>query len=294
MIIGALEGGGTKMVCAVGNEKGEISERISIPTETPDKTMPAMIRFFQEKKPDALGIAFFGPLDLNRESPSYGSVTTTPKPGWQNYQVVGEFEKALHIPIGFDTDVNGSMLGEATWGAAKNLQNAVYFTIGTGIGAGIMANGKMLHGMLHPEGGHILLSRHPDDRYRGHCPFHPNCLEGLASGPAIEERWGKKAFELSDRTEVWELEAFYIGQALVDVILMLSPQLIILGGGVMHQEQVMPLIRSEVKKQMNGYIVTREMQDLDHYIILPTLKDNQGILGALKLGMNEYSLKTGV
>lgn len=291
MKLGALEAGGTKMVCAIGNEHGEIHERISIPTQTPDLTVPKLIEYFKERSVEALGIGCFGPLDLNRSSETYGYITTTPKLAWANYNIVGAFKEALGVAVGFDTDVNGSALGEATWGITRGLENSMYITIGTGVGAGIISNGKLLHGMLHPEAGHILLSRHPKDTYQGKCPYHKNCLEGLAAGPAIEERWGKKGIDLADRMEVWEMEAFYIGQALVDFIVTLAPQRIILGGGVTHQEHMMPLIRKEVREQLNGYLKTRELEDLDSYIVLPSLNDNQGIMGALKLAMNELEFE---
>ena len=215
MRLGALEAGGTKMVCAIGNENGEIFERISIPTETPEITLPKLIEYFKDKEIEALGIGCFGPIDVNRNSETYGYITTTPKLAWANCDIVGAFKKALNIPVGFDTDVNGSALGEATWGITKGLENSVYITIGTGVGMGIMSNGKLLHGMLHPEAGHILMRKHPEDHYEGKCPYHKTCLEGLAAGPAIEARWGKKGIELADKKEVWELEAYYIGQALV-------------------------------------------------------------------------------
>ncbi|MEG2699594.1 MAG: ROK family protein [Hungatella sp.] len=287
MRIGALEAGGTKMVCAVGDEHGEIFEQISVPTEIPAITIPKLIAYFKEKHIMGLGIGCFGPIDLNRTSKTYGYITTTPKLAWANYDIVGAFRQALGIPVGFDTDVNGSALGEATWGAARGLENSMYITIGTGIGAGIIANGKLLHGMLHPEAGHLLLAKHPLDAYEGTCPYHKTCFEGLAAGPAIEARWGKKAAELSEKKEVWELEAYYIGQAIVDYIVTLSPQRIILGGGVMHQEHLMPLVREEVGRQLAGYIQTRELEDMEHYIVLPSLHDNQGIMGALKLALEE-------
>lgn len=288
MKIGALEAGGTKMVCAIGNEMGEIFEKISIPTETPEITMPKMIEYFRDRKVEALGIGCFGPIDLNRNSDSYGYITTTPKLAWSNYNIVGVLKEALKIPVGFDTDVNASALGESTWGITKDLENSMYITIGTGIGTGIITNGKMLHGMLHPEGGHLLLSKHPNDDFEGICPYHNTCLEGLASGPAIEARWGKKGDELSAHKEVWELEAYYIAQALVNYIMIISPERIVLGGGVMHQEHIMPLIRKEVKRLMSGYIKTKQLEDIENYIVFPSLNDNQGIMGALKLGINEY------
>ena len=286
MLFGALEAGGTKMVCAIGSEEGEILERASIPTRTPDETMPKLAEFFTGKGIAALGIGCFGPIDLNRTSETYGYITTTPKLPWKNYDICGYFRERLHVPVGFDTDVNGSMLGEAAWGCARGLDSAVYITVGTGIGVGIMADGKLLHGMLHPEGGHILMPVRSDDTYEGKCPYHKTCLEGLASGPAIEARWGAPARELADRPEVWDLEAYYLAHALVTYIMVLSPQKIILGGGVMHQTQLMDRIRGYVKDMMAGYLVTRELEDLKSYIVLPSLNDNQGILGALKLGMN--------
>lgn len=291
MRLGALEAGGTKMVCAIGNEHGEIFDRVSIPTETPEITMPKLISYFADKEIEALGIGCFGPIDLNRSSKTYGFITTTPKLAWKNYNITGALKEALRIPVGFDTDVNGSALGEATWGITKGLENSMYITIGTGVGAGVITNGKLLHGMLHPEGGHLLLARHPKDAFEGTCPYHKTCLEGLAAGPAIEARWGKKGFELADRREVWELEAYYIAQALVDYIMILSPQRIVLGGGVMHQEHLLPLIREEVKRQLAGYIDTAELDHMEQYIVLPSLNDNQGIMGALKLGLDEYQLE---
>lgn len=291
MLFGALEAGGTKMVCAIGNENGEILERISIPTETPDITMPRMAEFFKGKGIAALGIACFGPIDLNRSSETYGYITTTPKLPWKNYDICGYFKKELNIPVGFDTDVNGSMLGEATWGCAKGLDTAIYITVGTGIGVGVLAGGNLLHGMLHPEAGHILMPVRSDDTYAGKCPYHGTCLEGMAAGPAIEARWGAPAKELADRPEVWDLEAYYLAHALTSYIMILSPQKIIMGGGVMHQTQLMDKVRAYVKEMINGYLVTKELEDLDNYIVLPSLDDNQGIMGALKLGMMELELQ---
>lgn len=284
MRLGALEAGGTKMVCAIGDESGKIYEQVSIPTETPEVTMPKLISYFEERKIEALGIGCFGPIDPDKKSETYGYITSTPKLAWADYNIVGTMEKSLMIPVGFDTDVNGSVLGEVTFGQAKGKKCVVYVTIGTGVGAGIYIEGKLLHGMLHPEAGHILLFKREDDTYEGKCPYHKTCLEGLAAGPAIQERWGKRAADLKDDERVWDLEAYYIAQALVDYILILSPQMIILGGGVMHQEQLFPKIRSYVKKMMNGYIKTKEMADLDHYIVPASLHDDQGIMGALELG----------
>lgn len=285
MILGALEAGGTKMVCAVGNERGQVQERISIPTVSPEKTMPEMIAFFRERQIEALGIGCFGPINPVKGTKTYGYITSTPKLAWQNYDIVGVFEKALGCPVGFDTDVNASMLGEITFGAAQGLDSCIYVTIGTGVGVGVYVNGGLLHGMMHPEAGHMLLQRHPADAYGGKCPFHGNCLEGLAAGPAIEERWGAKGIDLAQRREVWELEAFYIAQACVNYTLVYAPRRIILGGGVMHQEQLFPMIRQQYQKLMAGYVNTPELENLESYIVPCSLKDNQGIMGCLQLAV---------
>lgn len=283
MRLGALEAGGTKMVCAIGGETGKIFEQVSIPTETPEITVPKLAGYFKEREVDALGIGCFGPIELNRSAPMYGCITSTPKIAWRNYNIVNAFTEALQCPIGFDTDVNSSVLGEVTFGQAKGKSCVIYLTIGTGVGGGIYIEGNLLHGMLHPEMGHVLVQRRDSDAYAGKCPYHKNCLEGLAAGPAIEERWGKKAAFLADKPEVWELEADYIAQALTGYILTLSPQMIILGGGVMHQEQLFPLIRKKVTQMLGGYIQTKELDDMEHYIVPASLNDNQGIMGCLEL-----------
>jgi len=289
MLLGALEAGGTKMVMAIGNEKGEILEQLSIPTELPAVTVKNIIEYFKNKPIEALGIGSFGPVDLSRNSRTYGYITSTPKLAWANYDMLGTIKNELNLPVGFDTDVNASALGEATWGSMKGLNSGIYITIGTGIGVGVYMNGDLLHGMLHPEAGHILLSRHPKDNYEGICPYHTNCFESLASGPSIEKRWHKKAQELKENSEVWELEAFYIAQALVNYILTLSPHKIVLGGGVMHQEQLFPLIRKQVALLLNGYIKTKELDNLNQYIVPASLNDNQGIMGCLQLAILELS-----
>lgn len=282
--LGALEAGGTKMICAIGNENGEIYEQISIPTTTPDETIPKLIDYFRDKEIDALGIACFGPVELDKESEKYGYITTTPKIVWRDCNILGKMQTALDCPVGFDTDVNGSVLGEVTFGQAKGKKCVLYLTIGTGIGGGIYINGELLHGMMHPEAGHVLITKRETDSYVGKCPYHKNCLEGLAAGPAIEERWGKKAYELADYPQVWELEADYIAQALADYVMILSPEMIILGGGVMHQEQLLPMIREKLKNYIGGYIVTKELENMEHYVVSASLHDNQGIVGCLELG----------
>ena len=194
MRLGALEAGGTKMVCAIGDEKGNIFERASFPTLSPEETIDELISFFRHKDIDALGIGSFGPLSLDPKASDYGSITTTPKPGWHNYPLLRTFAEALKIPVGIDTDVNAAALGEAKYGAGQGVDSLVYYTIGTGIGGGVLAEGKLVHGLVHPEMGHMLLRPDPrDPAPRGFCPYHDGCLEGLANGPAIEKRWGISA-----------------------------------------------------------------------------------------------------
>lgn len=295
MRLGALEAGGTKMVLAVGNEKGEIFEQFSMPTRTPIETVPEMIRWFSDKGIEALGIGAFGPVDVKEGSPTYGSILDTPKLAWVNFNLLtalqegmedkdGTFVDGLRVPMKIDTDVNGSCLGEMTFGIARGVDSVLYLTIGTGVGAGIAIEGKLVHGMLHPEAGHMLIEKHPKDKGKCVCPYHENCLEGLAAGPSLEARWGKKGVELVDMEEVWELESHYLAKALVNYILTVSPKMIILGGGVMHQEKLFPLIRKKVKEFLGGYLRTKELEDLDHYIVPNSLNDDQGILGALELG----------
>ncbi len=287
MLIGGIEAGGTKMVCAVGDENGVVKDRTSFPTRQPEETFADMIAYYRNWDIQALGIGCFGPLDLNRQSRTYGYITKTPKPGWGNCDIVGAFKDALGVPVGFDTDVNGAVLGEVTWGAAKGLDSAIYITIGTGVGVGVYVNGGLLHGLVHPEGGHILLIRHPKDTYEGKCPFHKNCVEGLAAGPSIEARWGKKAAELADRDEVWEMEAYYIAQAITDYILSYSPQKIILWGGVMHQEKLFGMVRKEVLNLLNGYVAHETITEhIDQYIVPPALGEDPGLMGAIKLGLD--------
>ena len=286
MLLGAIEAGGTKFVCAIGDENGGLIERVSFPTTTPKETLGKVVNFFKGKDIEALGVGSFGPIDPNINSKNYGYITTTPKPHWGNYDILGELKKYFKLPMGFDTDVNGAALGELKWGAAKNLKSAMYITVGTGIGAGAVVEGNMIHGLLHPEMGHILIRRDPSDQYKGRCPFHLDCLEGLASGPAIEERWGKKAYELPKDHEAWDLEAYYLAQALANYILIISPEKIILGGGVMKQNQLFPKIRKNVKKILNGYISKKEiLEGIDDYIVSPGLEDNAGICGALALAL---------
>lgn len=286
MRIGAIEAGGTKIVCGVGNELGVIEDRVSIPTEQPEQTLEHIIAYFQDKQVEAIGVGTFGPINIDPASPQYGYVTTTPKPGWSGFNFLGALKQHFDVPYGWDTDVNAAALGEAVWGAAKGLDSCVYYTFGTGVGLGIYTEGKLVHGLVHPEGGHVMTRRHPEDQYEGFCPYHGDCLEGVAAGPAIERRWKVKGSELPVEHPAWGMEAYYIAQAVAGTILTLSPKKVILGGGVMKQMQLFPLIRSEVLKQLNGYVnVEAIVTGIDEYIVPPGLGDNAGLCGSLALGL---------
>jgi fructokinase len=283
---GAIEAGGTKFVCAIGTGPGDL-ETVRIPTTTPAATIEAALEFFLRRRTglQAVGIASFGPVDLNPESWTYGYITSTPKAGWGNCDLAGPIRKSLNVPVGFDTDVNGAALGEARWGAARGLSDFLYLTVGTGIGGGAVVGGRVLHGLTHPEMGHI---RVPHDRiadpFEGICPYHKDCLEGLASGPAMEARWGKPAQQLPAEHPAYALGARYLALGLATWVCTLSPQRIILGGGVMQQTRLFAMVRAELLQLLNGYIDAREITDCaDQYVVGPGLGSHSGVLGALAL-----------
>lgn len=286
MMYGAIEAGGTKFVCAISDENFEIKERVSIPTTTPEETLSHVFEFFDQFKLDSIGIGSFGPIDVNKKSATYGYVTTTPKVAWTNFDFLGAVKKRYEIPVGWTTDVNAAALGELKKGAAIGLDSCVYLTVGTGIGGGAVVNGKLLAGYGHPEMGHMLVRLHPDESYGGFCPYHGNCLEGIAAGPAIEGRYGVKGHELADKIEVWQMEAYYLAQALMNYTLILSPERIVLGGGVMKQNQLYTLVREEFKKLMAGYVA---VPPLEEYIVAPGLGDNAGVTGCLLLAADELN-----
>ncbi len=288
-LYGGIEAGGTKFVCAVGSGPDDIRAETRFATTTPTETIRRAIEFFRaqhESTPlTAIGIASFGPVDPDPQSPTFGYITTTPKPNWGQTDMVGPLHQALGLPVGFDTDVNGAALGEYRWGAGQGLDTFVYLTVGTGLGGGGMVNGKLIHGLLHPEMGHMLIPHNWDaDPYAGYCPYHGDCWEGLAAGPAFEGRWGKRAEQLPSNHPAWELEAHYLGLGLVNLICLLSPQRIIMGGGVMSQSKLFPLIRREVHSLLNGYIqAPRLLKEPEQYIVPPQLGNRAGVLGALAL-----------
>ncbi len=284
MLIGALEAGGTKMVCATGDETGKIFERESFPTLTPGETLPVLTEWFRARGVEALGIGAFGPTGVDPAAENFGDILETPKVAWRGCHLRQAFVDALGVPVGYDTDVNVACLGEATFGDSRGIDDLVYVTIGTGVGAGVMLGGRLLHGMLHPEAGHMLVTRVAGDNGPCHCPSHACCLEGMAAGPSIQARWGKPAVELADRAEVWELEGDYLAQMCANLVLCYSPRRIILGGGVMHQEQLYAIVRKKTLDYLGGYITAAELADIDSYITAPSLADNQGAMGALELG----------
>jgi fructokinase len=290
-LYGGIEAGGTKFVCAVGLGPGQIFAEERFPTTTPGETFKRVLNFFQQQSYgsiSSIGIASFGPLDPRVRSQTYGFITATPKPGWSDTDFVGPIRDALKVPVGFDTDVNVAALGEGRWGAGQDLDTFLYLTVGTGIGGGGLVNGAMMHGLIHPEMGHIRIPHDLDrDPFPGNCPFHGDCLEGLANGPALEARWGSRAETLPVDHPAWELEAQYLALAMVNFICILSPQRIILGGGVMEQRQLFPLVRNNVLSLLNDYVQSPNLLDgIDGYIVPPALGNRAGVLGAIALAMD--------
>jgi len=291
-LYGGIEAGGTKFVCAIGTGPLDLRAETRFPTAKPAEAIGQAIAFFRDYQGDeplaAIGVASFGPVDPDPNSPTFGYVTTTPKPHWAHTDLVGPLRAALGVPIGFDTDVNGAALGEQRWGAAQGLDTFVYLTIGTGLGGGGMVNGRLIHGLMHPEMGHMLIPHNWDaDPYAGFCPYHGDCWEGLAAGPALEGRWQTRAEHLPPEHPAWELEAHYLALGLANIILTLSPQRIIMGGGVMDQRHLFPLIHNNVYSMLNGYIQSKQiLEEMDQYIVPPGLGNQAGVLGAIALAQD--------
>lgn len=293
-LYGAIEAGGTKFVCAVGSGPDDLRAETRFPTTTPDETLDRTISFFRAQQDAlgeplaALGVGSFGPVDVNPASPTFGFVTTTPKPGWVNANVVGRLRQAFPVPVGFDTDVNAAALGEHRWGAAQGLTTFIYLTIGTGLGGGGMVEGRLIHGLVHPEMGHIRIPHDwAADPFPGACPYHGDCFEGLAAGPALERRLQQRGETIPQNHPVWALEAHYIAMGLVNFILTLSPQRLILGGGVMQQAHLFPMIRREVVILLADYVRAAEITERSAtYIVPPGLGGRSGVLGALALAQS--------
>jgi fructokinase len=287
VLYGGLEAGGTKCVCVIGTAPGEIRAETRFATTTPEETMARAIAFFAPYRDElaALGVGAFGPLDLRPHSPTFGFITSTPKPGWAYTDIVGTLRQAFALPVVCDTDVNASAYGEHCWGAAQGLETFVYLTVGTGIGGGAMVHGRLLHGLLHPEMGHMRLPHDwQADPFSGTCPYHGDCLEGLAAGMALATRWGQAGEALPPDHPAWKLEAHYLALALLAIICTLAPQRVILGGGVMQRAQLFPLVRQQVQQLLNDYVQVPELGvRIDDYIVPPGLGTRAGVLGALAL-----------
>jgi fructokinase len=295
-LFGGVEGGGTKFVCTVASGPEDIRAELRYPTTTPDETIGRAIDFFEEQqrkhgKLAALGLGSFGPIDLNPDSATWGYITSTPKPGWKNTDLVGRMKDRFDLPIAWDTDVNAAALGEHVWGAAQGLDTFIYLTIGTGVGGGGMVRGQLMHGIVHPEMGHIALPHDKEaDPYPGRCPFHGDCLEGMAAGPAIDERWGVSSKELAPDHEAWVLEAAYLALGLRTFVCTLSPQRIIMGGGVMKVDGLFPRVRKRLQGLLNGYVQHGAiLDDIDNYVVWPALGDQAGMLGGIALAQRALS-----
>jgi fructokinase len=288
-LFAGIEAGGTKWVCMIASHPDDIRAITRFPTTQPAETIERAIQYLKDQIPPSglkgLGIGSFGPLDLDQDSSTYGYLTTTPKPGWANTDLLNLFREAFDLPTGFDTDVNAAALGEARWGAAQGLTDFIYLTIGTGIGGAAVANNTLVHGLIHPEMGHMRIPHDlAHDPFPGVCPYHGDCLEGLATGPALEARWGEKGEDLPPDHPAWQLEANYLALAITNLVTILSPQRIILGGGVMEQEQLFPLIRTRLQELLADYISAPEILDeVDQYIMPPGLGSQAGVLGAIAL-----------
>jgi fructokinase len=295
-MLAGIEAGGTKFVCGIGTGPEDLRTE-QFPTSTPEITLPQVIEFFKQHggdKLDAVGIGSFGPVDLDMTSPTYGHITTTPKVGWANFDLAGTVARELNVPVGFDTDVNAALLGESRWGAVEGLSDAIYMTIGTGVGGGAMVNGQVVHGLVHPEMGHLRIPHDlVADPFRGICPYHGDCLEGLACGPALQARWNAPAGTLPAEHPAWALEAHYLALALMNLTVTLSPQRILMGGGVMQQPHLFVLLRAEFARLLNGYVQHPEiLEGLDDFIQPPGLGSRAGILGCLVLAEVEHAAST--
>ena len=278
---GAIEAGGTKFVLSVGDEALEIIDQLTIPTVSPEETMPLVVEFFKqfEKNLLAIGIGSFGPIDVNTESSTYGFITQTPKLKWRNYDFLGNIQKAFpNVKTAWTTDVNASAYGE--YAVRDGVENLVYYTVGTGVGGGGVKQGKFVEGISHPEMGHIPVKKHADDSFDGHCPSHGDCLEGLASGPAVEARLGKSAKDVPADDPYWDIQAYYIAQSAYTTTLLLAPEMIIYGGGVMKVEGLLEKVRLAFDKLNQGYMST---PDLEKYIVSPKLEDSAATIGCFAM-----------
>jgi fructokinase len=292
-LFGGIEAGGTKFVCMISADSDHVVEEKRFPTTHPDETIRQVNSFFspyaRRGELAAIGIASFGPLDLNPISPTYGYITSTPKPDWNNVDLHGRVARVLDLPVAFDTDVNAAAFGEHYWIEGNTaLDPFVYITVGTGIGMGVIANGLPVHGLIHSEAGHFAIPHDPlKDPFQGICPYHGACLEGLASGPAMNSRWGQNAENLPDSHPAWELEAEYIALALINMIYAYSPKRIVLGGGVSQHVGLHKAVRQKVQQGLNGYIQSpMVLENIENYIVPPSLGNRSGVLGAIAMAID--------
>lgn len=299
-VVGGVEAGGTKFVCAVGTGPDDLRAVTRFPTTTPEETLDRVLAFLRRQRREgidlaAVGVGSFGPVDVDRSSPTWGHVTSTPKEGWEGTEFAPLLRRELGVPVAFDTDVNAAALGERRWGAARGLDTFLYVTVGTGIGGGGMVEGRLMHGLLHPEMGHMRIPHDlGEDPYPGRCPYHGDCLEGLATGPAMEERWGRPPEALPPDHEAWELEARYLAHGLANLALVLSPERIVVGGGVLRDGHLFPRIRREMEELLGGYLRAPEiLEGMDAYVVPPGLGDRAGVLGALALGRRALEVDEG-
>jgi len=294
-IYGAVELGGTMITTIIARDTKSIIRKKVFPTLNPKDSIQDIINFFKSGFTDtdflmqAIGIGSFGPLDLNPESRTFGYITSTPKQGWEFFNIKGEIEKALGVKAYLETDVNAAALGEYFLFPANRIRNLAYITIGTGIGAGIIINGKLIHGLVHPEFGHIRIPHDfRKDPFQGICPFHRDCFEGLASGPAMTERWHQPPEEIPIDHMAWSLEGEYIAYAVANLICTVSPEIIVIGGGVMYRHHLYKIVQEKTRSVLNGYIKSKAVEDnISEYIVPPRLKDDSGILGALSMAIHE-------
>ncbi len=286
-----VETGGTNIKCIIASDPGHVVSEIVLPTRDPATTIQKVIQFFKvgEKRFNipitSMGIGGFGPLNLDSSCANYGSITSTPKLEWQNYPLLATMRNAFSFPIAIDTDVNAALLGETRWGAGIGFADLVYVTVGTGIGGGILSNGKLIHGLIHPELGHMFI-RHDfqADPFEGNCPFHKDCLEGLASGASMTARWQIIPEHLPNNHPGWDLEAEYLAQMCINLTLLFSPQRIIIGGGVPQHEGLLAFIRSNFQSLLNKYLVSPSFfESIESYIVPPMLRQHAGIFGAIAL-----------
>lgn len=287
---GGVETGGTWCVCALGTGPDDLRAHEKFPTTSPGETLDRIVAFFDAHPvPEAIGVGSFGPVDLDPGSATWGHVTTTPKPGWQHTAVATVLRDRLGVPVAFETDVNAAAVGEQRWGAGRGLASLCYLTIGTGIGAGLIVDGRPVHGLVHPEVGHLRVPHDTAaDSFPGACPAHGDCWEGLASGPALAERWGTAPDELPDDHPAWALEADYLALGILAIVSVASPERVILGGGVMDREPMMDAVRGRLRDLVGGYLATPLLGErIDEYLVPPELGDDAGVLGALALAAGQ-------